>query len=292
MKPSSSPANSNQPAKLDPQTRLGLVHLTISDLERSVDFYQRSLGMKIHRRGDQQARLGAGAEDLLVLTADPKAVRMPRRSGLYHFALLLPSRPALARSLKNLIETGTPLQGFADHLVSEAIYLPDPDGNGIELYCDRPRDRWQSSNGQLAMDTLPLDTQDLLKELENDPTSWNGMDPGTVLGHMHLHVGDIQTAEVFYTQVLGFEVMMRMSSASFVSAGGYHHHIAFNIWNGAGAPPPPPGSIGLRYFTVHLQDESDKQRLIERLQTAGIDMKEVEGGFSVQDPSGNQLIFI
>jgi catechol 2,3-dioxygenase len=276
---------------LHPATRLGSVHLTVSDLDRSVGFYRRSLGLELHRSAGQTAYLGAGGEDLLALVEQPGATYAPRRSGLYHFALLVPSRLALAHSLKRLFDTDTQIQGFADHLVSEAIYLPDPDGIGIEIYCDRPRSDWKYVNGRLQMGTLPFDARGVMAELEHGAGSWEGIPADTVLGHIHLHVSEIAAAEAFYVDVLGFDKVLGIGSATFVSAGGYHHHIAFNIWNGAGAPPAPPDSVGLRYFSVHLSDEPELERLMGRLRIAGIACRLDAQGLWVRDPSGNALVF-
>lgn len=283
--------NSSNEPELNPGTRLGYVHLSVSDLERSIDFYQRSLGFRLQNSEGDTARLGAGEADLLVLTEKPGAAHVPGRSGLYHFAILLPSRPDLALALNNLIETRTALQGMSDHLVSEAVYLADPDGNGIEIYRDRPRSSWESVNGSLKMATLPLDHRGLLAELGDEDGRWNGLPEGTTLGHIHLHVAYISEAEAFYSSVLGFDVMVNIGSASFMSAGGYHHHIGVNIWNGSGAPPPPEDAVGLRYFTVNLANETELRDLISRLEGAGVPYEANEGRLSTRDPSQNEILF-
>jgi len=274
--------------RISPDVRLGSVHLAVSDLERSLAFYQDSLGLQLHRGESDTAYLGAGRDDLLVLTERSSGPRVRGTSGLYHFALLVPSRLTLAQSLKNLIETETRLQGFADHLVSEAIYLADPDGNGIEIYRDRPRSAWQYRDGILVMDTLPLDYQGMLAELENDGGPWEGMQPETIVGHMHLHVGDIARAQAFYTHALGFDLVLNIGSAAFVSAGGYHHHIAFNTWNGGA--PPPPNALGLQYFTIQMPGEDEVEVLAERLRKAGVFFKRKEKSLFVRDPSLNGIL--
>jgi catechol 2,3-dioxygenase len=277
---------------IHPDTRLGLVHLTVSDLERSLAFYQRSLGFQVHRRNGATAYLGAGREDFLALTEQPGASRVPRRTGLYHFAVLVPSRLALAKSLDGLIQTKTRLEGGSDHLVSEALYLPDPDGNGIELYRDRPRSEWDYANGALNMGVDPLDYQGILAELEDDPTPWTSLHPDTVLGHVHLHVAHIPESEAFYTQVLGFDLVVRYGgTASFFSAGGYHHHLGVNTWNGVGVPPPPSDAVGLRYFVVQLPHEDERTRLVVRLEDAGIAFEWRDDGLFVRDPSQNGIVF-
>jgi len=268
------------------------VHLTVSDLERSVAFYKHNLGFHVQRTNGSTAYLGAGSQDLLILVEQPGAVLVPRRSGLYHFAILVPSRLELARCLQRMINTGVQLGGFADHLVSEAIYLADPDGNGIEIYRDRPRSEWQYTNGQLHMATLPLDYQGLLAELDDHQDTGDGLHKDTVLGHMHLHVADLAGSESFFIDVLGFDKVARMSSASFVSAGGYHHHIAFNTWNGVGVLPNPHDAVGLRHFSVQLRDKDELGRLSGRLSKANIAFNSGEKSLVVNDPSQNTIHFV
>jgi len=227
------------------------------------------------------------------LTGQPGARRRPpRTTGLYHFAILTSSRAALARSLRRLAEVRWPLSGASDHLVSEALYLDDPDGNGIEIYSDRPRDAWPRRNGQIQMATDPLDFDSLLAELERDHQPWDGLAPDTVIGHAHLHVADLRTTEDFYHGVLGFDIIQHYGpSALFVSAGGYHHHIGLNTWAGVGAPPPPPGSAGLRYFVVQMLDAAARDAVLERVRAAGIAMEESAEGVLVRDPSANVVMF-
>ena len=280
-------------SKLHQDTKLGYVHLTISEMDRSIDFYQRSLGFKLHRQDKGVSYLGAGDDDLLALTEIPGAKYIPRRSGLYHFAILTPSRQALAMSLRNLIDTETPMQGGADHLVSEALYLADPDGNGIEIYRDRPRSEWQYENGSLKMGTDPLDYRGILSEADRVQGAWNGLETDTRLGHMHLHVANLVEVTDFYENVIGFDFLINyMGSASFLSVGGYHHHIGLNVWNGIGAPPPPPDSVGLRYFTVRLVDENECSKLLDRLEENQIDYNSTSEGILVRDPSQNGILFV
>ena len=277
--------------KIHANTRLGYVHLVVSDLERSLQYYQQAIGMKVHRQDDDTAYLGAGKADLLVLTVIPGAKRFPRTTGLYHFALLVPSRLELAKTLRNLIESGYGVGGASDHLVSEALYLSDPDGNGIEIYRDRPRETWKFDKNQVRMAVDPLDFRNLMAELERNPEEWNGLHPDTVLGHMHLHVADLEAAERFYTQVIGFDLMLNYGgSAAFLSAGGYHHHLGINTWNGVGAPPPPEGSVGLRYFVIKVPNKDEVIAVSERLEAAQIPSQTQDGGIFVRDPSMNGLI--
>jgi catechol 2,3-dioxygenase len=279
--------------KLHPQSNLGCVHLTIADMDRSLSFYQDVLGFQIHQQDESVSYLGVGEENLLALTEVSGAEYVPRRTGLYHFAILTPSRKALGKSLKNLIDTETGLQGGADHLVSEALYLSDPDGNGIEIYRDRPHSEWQYDNGIIKMGTEPLDYRGILNEINGAPGTWEGLEPNTRLGHMHLHVADLKSATLFYENVLGFDYLMDyMGSAAFLSVGGYHHHIGLNTWNGVGAPPPPPDSAGLRYFTVQFVSEDEQESLIKRLTENQIDYKISSNGLFVRDPSQNGILFV
>jgi catechol 2,3-dioxygenase len=275
---------------IHPETTLGLVHLTVSDFNRVLPFYRQVLGFKEHRRHDGTVYLGGGGLDVLALTENPEARRMRGTTGLYHFAVLVPSRLQLAHSLKRIAETETPVQGFADHLVSEAIYLADPEGNGIEIYRDRPRSDWYDAQGNFLMGTEPLDLRDLLAELHDQPEAWNGLDPATRLGHMHLHVANIRAAEKFYVDVLGFGEMANLGTAGFVSAGGYHHHIGFNTWGTAGAPPPPPDALGLRNFIVQLPNQDELGKVLDRVTRAGLRVEETDEGLLVRDPSQNGVV--
>jgi catechol 2,3-dioxygenase len=274
---------------IDPQTTIGEVHLTISDLDRSIRFYQSHLGLQLHARDDRTARIGAGGADLLVLSQCESAPRVRGTTGLYHFAILVPSRAELARALRRLIETTTVLQGAADHGVSEALYLADPDGNGIEIYRDRMRAEWPIVNGELRMVADPVDFDDLLAEPSAGDGS--GMPRGTVMGHVHLHVSSIEAARAFYADVLGFEVMQRYGpSALFVSAGGYHHHIGLNTWAGVGAPPPPSGAIGLKHFVVRLPNAAAREEVVARVKAAGVAVEAFADGALVHDPSNNTIL--
>jgi len=283
--------NRSLPSGLASETTLDYVHLTVSDLLRSLDFYQYSLGLQVHRREGKTAYLGAGAHDLVVVTEMSGATKAARTTGLYHFALLVPSRLALAHALQRLVDHGADLTGGSDHGVSEAIYLDDPDGNGIEIYRDRPRSDWPTENGALAMTTDPLDARGILSLLNGEDVE-SQMEPATVLGHMHLHVAHLDEAVEFYQRVIGFELQMYYGrSAAFLSAGGYHHHIGVNTWNGVGAPPPPPESVGLRYFTVRLAGQAELDRLVQRLEAAQAVYETRTDGLFLRDPAQNGLLF-
>jgi catechol 2,3-dioxygenase len=275
---------------IDPDTRIGAVHLTISDLRRSVRFYETHLGFLVHRRDDRTAWLGAGGSDLLILSQCETAPRVRGTTGLYHFAILVPSRADLARSLRRLVATDTIMQGAADHGVSEALYLADEDGIGIEIYRDRPRGQWPLVAGQLRMGADPLDLEALLTEAGR-AESGAGLAPDTVIGHVHLHVSRLEEAHAFYVDLLGFEQTQRYGpSALFVAAGGYHHHIGLNTWAGVGAPPPPPGAIGLKHFIVSLPDGAALAAIDERLRAAGVATESVERGLLIHDPAKNAIL--
>lgn len=274
---------------IHPDTTIGLVHLTVRDFKKSLPFYQNVLGFQIHKNEKGVAHLGAGAADLLVLSENPEARDPGRATGLYHFAILVPSRFELARSLRRLGEAEIQL-GFGDHIVSEAIYLSDPDGNGIEVYRDRPRSEWYDKNGNFQMGTLPVDVRGVLGELRNEQDAWQGLHRDTVLGHMHLKSANVNRDEPFYRDVIGFDEMANMGSAAFLSAGGYHHHLGMNSWESANAPTPPRDSVGLQYFTLNLPDSDELTRVAARVRTAGFDLKETDAGLLVRDPSQNGIV--
>jgi catechol 2,3-dioxygenase len=282
-------------ASIHPDTELGLVALTVSDLSRSVAFYHDVLGFELLRQEAGEAVLGAAGTPLLHLRELPDALPAPTNvtgmTGLYHFAILVPSRADLARSLLHMVESGYPLGGASDHLVSEALYLSDPDNNGIEIYRDRPREDWPHANGQLQMATDPLDLRALLTEAKADGRPWDGLAAGTRLGHMHLQVADIPQARDFYHGVLGFDIIFdwERMGALFLSAGGYHHHLGLNTWHSRGGRPAPEGSAGLRYFTVHLPDTEALAEVVARIDSAGIARRDELGGIVVDDPWRNSI---
>jgi catechol 2,3-dioxygenase len=278
-------------AALSPSTRLGPVHLAVTDIERSIAFYGEAIGLGARGREDGIAALGAGGEDLLVLHEEPSSgPAAGGRAGLYHFALLHPSRQELARAARRLSATRTPIQGASDHKFSEAIYLPDPDGNGIELYADRPREQWPEPLEALPPGgPLPLDLQGLI-ELTRDEESSAKADPGLVVGHIHLHVGGLEDALGFYRDVIGFEPMILTPSAAFVSAGGYHHHLGLNTWRGEGVAQAPVDVVGLRRWTLVLPDEGEVDRLRARVEAAGLEHEELAEGLLVRDPWGIPLL--
>jgi catechol 2,3-dioxygenase len=275
---------------IHPDTTLGLVAIAVADLARSRAFYQDVLGFTVLRDEPGRALLGVADQPLLILQEQPGArPAPPRATGLDHFAILVPTRADLARSLLHLVESGYPLGGAADHLVSEALYLSDPDGNGIEIYRDRPRAEWLFRQGRLQMTTDPLDLRALLREAQAENQPWTGLAPGTRLGHMHLQVADLPAARAFYHDLLGFDVMVDMEpmGALFLSAGGYHHHLGLNTWQSRGGRPAPDGHAVPRYFTVHLPDAAALNAVLARLDAAGIAYQSEPGGAVVADPWGN-----
>src|SRR5919109_1515059 len=247
--------------------RLGPVHLTVADVDRAVDWYQRALGLRVHSLEAAAAELGDGAETVVALHEDPHARPAGRHAGLYHYALLYPSREELARAAVRLAVTRTPIEGASDHRTHEAIYLSDADGNGIELAADRPRDRWPADLGY-ARGPAPLDFDSLLATVEGEEPAAQVGD-GLRMGHLHLHVGDIDRGLAFYRDVLGFELQANLGSAAFVSAGGYHHHLGFNVWNGRGVGPAPEHTVGLRYWTVQLPTDTDVDAVRARAEAGG-----------------------
>lgn len=277
---------------ISPATHIGVVSLTVADLFRSHQFYDRVLGLRGAPAPDGRARLAAAdGRVLLELVEQRGAPPKPQRAtGLYHFALLLPSRLDLARWLRHVAATRWPLQGWADHGVSEAVYLADPDDNGIEVYCDRARKEWPLANGELQTVSDPLDARALLALLGDDAPPWQTMAAGATIGHVHLHVADIEQARVFYCDVLGFDLVQRYgASALFVSAGGYHHHIGLNTWAGQGAPPAPAGSAGLRGYQIVLPDGAALDQTVARLAAAGVPFDRNGRQVALVDPSHNGI---
>ena len=276
---------------INPELSLGFVALRVPDLQRSVAFYTEIVGFTLMTTSTSAAELGAGDRTLLRLFEETNARPAPRTAGLYHFAVLVPSRRELAKSIRQLVATRTPLQGFADHLVSEAVYLADPDGNGIEIYRDRPRDQWPRRDGQLLMATDPLDVNGLLNELGSDSERWNGLAQGTRIGHIHLQVSNLEEAVVFYQDRLGFDLMMRYGpSAAFLSAGGYHHHIGINTWAGTGIPAAPSDAAGLVMYSIDFPDLASYERHVRSATIAPLSLEQFENTLLTLDPSGNSIL--
>jgi catechol 2,3-dioxygenase len=276
--------------RLPAATTVGMVRLQVADLRRSLAYYEGVLGMQVLDREPGVARLGA-AEDrspLLELHERPGAAPVPRRGrlGLYHFAILLPDRPALGRFVRHLRERGE-RAGMSDHLVSEAVYLTDPDGLGIEVYADRPRSGWRHEDGQLVMTTVPLDVDDLLKSTGDG--RWSGMPAGTVVGHVHLFVGDLERAAAFYHVGLGLDkTVWNYPGALFLSAGGYHHHVGTNTW-AAGAAPAGPGDARLLEWELVVPTRDTVEAALANLERAGAEVERGGGQGVARDPWGTTV---
>jgi catechol 2,3-dioxygenase len=278
-------------ARISAGTTMGPVHLTVSDLARSVAFYENSVGLVTRMRQDGTASLGTRETELLMLVEEPGAQPAAGHTGLYHFALLVPQRTDLARWLAHAVAERVPLTGLSDHFVSEALYLSDPDGHGIEIYWDRPRETWEDQVGE-RLTTEPLDVDSLIAELPGgEPPDFYGLPAGTVMGHVHLKVASIRETIAFYREVIGFDLMASLGPyAAFLSAGGYHHHLGANTWESRGAQPPPPGSSALRHATIVLPEARDLDPVLDRLKGAGVAIVDGPTGPLVRDPSGNPLV--
>lgn len=282
---------SHPTALLPPDANIGILHLTVADLNRAVTFYTEAIGLRVLHRSPGAAALGIADETLLLLSEQPGARPARGVTGLYHFAILLPTRRDLAAALARLLELRVPLQGTSDHGVSEALYLADLDGNGIEIYRDRPRAEWPRAGRELAMTVDPFDADGVLGELGDETPKWAGLPAGTTIGHMHLHVANLAPARRFYCEVIGFELMQRFGgSAEFVAAGGYHHHLGYNVWAGVGAPPPAPEMAGLRWFSLRLPDDTTRDAVLARAAAAGLTAETTPYGPLLRDPSANGVV--
>jgi catechol 2,3-dioxygenase len=277
---------------IDPATQLGAIALGVADLDRSARFYADAIGLVELGRSGREAVFGVDGRPLLLLTEQPGALpwMTDGMTGLYHFAILVPTRTDLGRWLRHYLTTVYPPPGQGDHVVSEALYLRDPDGHGIEVYADRPREGWVWTNGRVKMGGGPVDVRGLFAEAERDGRAWGGMPPGTTLGHVHLQVGDLAKAEAFYRGALGFEVVAGGDTALFVSAGRYHHHLGLNTWHSKDARPAPPDTARLRFFTIQLPSDQALRAALERAAAAGVPAGRSDGASIVTDPWGNRAV--
>jgi catechol 2,3-dioxygenase len=277
-------------AEIPASTTIGAVHLTVADLGRSTDYYTRAVGLEVVSSDDGAVSLGCGGRELVRLVQEAGAEPSTGHTGLYHLALLLPTRGDLARWLAHAARDRVALVGLSDHFVSEALYLSDPDQHGIEIYWDRPREMWENQVAE-RMTTLPLDVDGLLGELV-DPglEPFDGLPSGTLMGHIHLKVARIAETVSFYRDIVGFALMAQLGPyAAFLSAGGYHHHIGANTWESQDASPPPPGSAALRHATIVLPNEAARDRLLERVEADGQTPRSNSTVPIIHDPSGNAL---
>lgn len=270
-----------------PVTYTGEVYLNVMDLDRSVQFYTEIIGFKVLEEAERKVVFTANGETPLLIIEQPENVnsKEPRKTGLYHFALLLPERADLGMLIKHFVKNNVAL-GASDHKVSEALYLSDPDGNGIEIYTDRKPELWSWKNGKVAMSTDPLDAESIVAESEGH--EWNGLPVGTIMGHIHLHVGNLTEAETFYN-ALGFEVVANYPQALFMANGKYHHHIGLNTWHGGGADRPSKKSVGLQSYTLIYPTETVLKEALGRVEALGSQVAPTINGFTVEDPSGNRI---
>lgn len=270
-----------------PNTFVASAHIKISELERSLAYYQDVIGFQVLEKSKDQAILTADGETPLLTIEQPGNV-VPRelnKPGLYHFALLLPNRPQLAAFLQHITDLGIQY-GASDPIVSEALYLSDPDGNGIEVYVDRPPSHWRDKHNNIMMATISINRESLLAE-KNE--TWGGLPENTLMGHIHLHVSDLDKAAHFYRDGLGFDIVFKYDQALFMSTGGYHHHIAVNTWNRASDTKPHANSVGLQSYTIQYPSDEDRKKAVENLQTLGISVQKVECFYITEDPSGNRI---
>ncbi|QJP16536.1 VOC family protein [Starkeya sp. ORNL1] len=274
-------------ATLPAALALGAVRLRVRDAARTASFYRDVVGLSALGEEGGVVRLGVGDRVLVELVESPNAPERPRGStGLFHLAILVPDRPALAVVLRRLVARGVRL-GASDHIVSEALYIDDPEGNGIEIYRDRPRAEWRWQGGTVEMATAQLDLRSVLADLPEGAGLEDPMPAATVMGHVHLKVGDLAAARRFYVERLGFAVTTdRYPGALFVSAGGYHHHLGLNIWESRGRGPAPEGALGLAHYTVVLPDAAAVGAVRAKLEGAGETVRGIEGGFTAADPWG------
>jgi len=266
---------------------IGTVYLNVRNLDKMLAYYEHHIGLQVHEKNGKTARLGAGEQDLLVLTETQDMNFNRSATGLYHFAILVPSAVYLANVLKHFAEAQTPLGGMSDHLVSEALYLSDPEGNGIEVYYDRSRELWYK-DGEFQLGTLPLNVQRLMQNLTPENAAWEGLPSGTIMGHIHLHVSDVLKNEAFYRDILGMDVMVNMGSATFMSYDGYHHHLGANVWGGR--IPRTGDEYGLEKYDLYIHEANQLQNILATVDAQGIAIAEVDGAYILHDPSNNQIV--
>jgi catechol 2,3-dioxygenase len=282
---------------------MGAVALNVADLGRQSDFYQRVLGLTQNWNRPDGVGLGAGGRDLVHLVPEPDFKRYRGVAGLYHFAILFPDRRELARAVARLFSLG--VRNYpTDHIMTKTTYLDDLEGNGIELYAESPEDGvFEIAGGQFTARRAdgtpsdgrePLDVEALLAHLTPEDRLDQAAPDSTRIGHVHLHVADVDEAVRFYHDLIGFDIMGVAQSfqAAFVSAGGYHHHLGLNTWQGRGAPPPPADALGLRYFTIQVPNPAEAARILDRVRGAGVSIEAIEGGSRFRDPFGNAVNLI
>jgi catechol 2,3-dioxygenase len=271
---------------------IGSAGIMARDLDRLTAYYRDLLGLAVQEHTPQVARLGVDGVTLLELIHSPDALADdPREAGLYHTAFLMPTRADLARWILHVAETRVPVSGASDHDVSEAIYLDDPEGNGVEVYSDRPRETWRCDGAMIFQKTDPLDIDAIISEIDPATATYARAPGGLRIGHIHLRVGDIARAEAFYCGTLGLDVTRRRGGATFVSSVGYHHHVAVNTWHSQGAGARDARRAGLDWFAMDISDQATLDGVKKRLDAAGVAIGEIPGGFAATDPWGTRIRF-
>jgi catechol 2,3-dioxygenase len=286
---------------IHPKTQMGAISLTVANLDNQLEFYQKAMGFKLHWRDGNKAGLGSGGTDLLLLTEEPNLKKYRGVTGLYHVAYVFPNRRELAIAVARLFALKYP-NSPTDHIMTKTTYLDDLEGNGIELYAESPEDgTWTFKDGKFESyrkdgswsdGREALDLEELFSHLTEEDKLDVSVPPEVRIGHVHLHVRDVDEAVNFYHGIIGFDVMgiAKTFQAAFVSAGGYHHHLGLNTWQGRGAPPPPPDATGLRYFTIDLPGQKAYDEVVARVDAAGIPSNQTEAGLLLHDPSQNGVI--
>jgi catechol 2,3-dioxygenase len=271
---------------------IGAVGMMVRDLDRVTAYYRDLLGLTVQQHTPRVATLGVDGVTLLELTHRPDALPDdPREAGLYHTAFLMPTRADLARWILHVAKTRVPTTGASDHDVSEAIYLDDPEGNGVEVYSDRPREKWRRDGELIFQKTDPLDIDAIIREIDPATATYPGAPGGLRIGHIHLRVGNVARAEEFYCDAVGFDVTRRRGGATFMSSGGYHHHVAANVWHSDGASARNGKRAGLDWFSMEISDQPTIDSLKKRLGTAGVATDAIPGGFAAVDPWGTRIRF-
>lgn len=271
---------------------IGAAGLVVRDLDRVAAYYRDMLGLTVHEHNEQGASLGVGGIALLQLIQRPDTLPDDaREAGLYHTAFLMPTRADLARWILHAAKTRVPITGASDHDVSEAIYLDDPEGNGVEVYSDRPREQWRRDGQLIFQKTDPLDVEAIVREVDPATATYPGAPDGLRIGHIHLRVGDIAKAEAFYSAALGLDLTRRRTGATFLSSGGYHHHVAVNVWHSQGAGRRNGRRAGLDWFSMEINDQPTLDGVKNRLDAAGVATDAIEGGFAARDPWGTAVRF-
>jgi catechol 2,3-dioxygenase len=270
--------------------RIGAVGLIARDLDLLTNYYRDLLGLSVLERTDRMARLGVDGVTLLEIEHRPDALPDdPATAGLYHTAFLMPTRQDHARWIMHIARNRVPITGASDHGVSEAFYLDDPEGNGIEVYNDRPAERWHWENGLVVMQTNHLDVESILAEIDQATATYSSAPEGLRIGHIHLRVGSVEQAEQFYRGPIGLELTRRRGGATFMSSGGYHHHVGSNVWHSEGAGVRDPNQAGLAWFSIEAADPGEVDKIGERLGGAGAPVQAVSNGIDTADPWGTRI---